>query len=1158
MIDPDQVNEGNPFPGLRPFEMEEYHLFFGRDGQSDEVVKRLRDSRFVAVVGTSGSGKSSLIRAGLLPAIYGGLMAGTGSLWRVVVMRPGHDPLGNLAYELGQGGVLTENPDPEIQDTLVETTLRRSTLGLVDAVRQARMSPGENVLVVVDQFEELFRFKEATKHTTSSDDAAHFVKLLIAASAQKQVPIYVVLTMRSDFLGDCSQFEGLPEAINKSQYLIPRMTRDEREAAIRGPIKVGEGEITVPLVNRLLNDIGDNPDQLPILQHALMRTWNYWSEHRRNGDPIGLDDYEGIGTMASALSSHANEALADLKNERSISIAEKLFKRLCEKGTDNRELRRPTQMGEICAVAEATLAEVAAVVDVFRRKGRSFLMPPEGQELTVDTIVDISHESLIRVWDKLKEWTASESDSARMYRRLSAATTDFGTSYLPDSLLDAALEWRKIHKPNAAWAERYRSDSENDPSFEEVMSFVDRSKATRDKNREMAKRAAEEQKKRLLHEKEQAEIVAKQEREIAETQRKIADTEREIAANQSQIAASERERAEQAQLLAETQARAARKLRFLVGALAFMLVITLAAGALAYKSSVRANNASKEAKVSEEKALAAKKEAEEQRNRAEYERGKAQNSADEANEANERLRSTVEERENALRLARTAQAANRKKDAEKARLLQKELHVRDANEDFRKASAEKNDEKAAGDLLKTGQRLEQLDDLKGAGDSYLQSATRRASIPTATESEIVETFDHAIKNFQALSNAKEAKERTKERQAAALVAKGEYLILWRPLNSGPDQRFNLGIQSLEDALKIYEDLGNLDASISTLRSISTGSKNHGDTKKSVDALNRMRKFHTAKKDWTQLTNLLFELATADEPNKTQYLDEALKVSKQHNNSATNFQMVMDVAQFYLFRVVVSDDDLERAIRLYEQALKAVSGDNEEASILSTIATQLRSSTNAKAKNSAGNYYKRALDIYLRLKDPDSAGNILTIFVSGSDGYEALKLWPEAFDYMERYLDLLDSKAKAYFLVQIGAARKSTGQPPLALEAFERAAAIFLQFNDVGKDEAFTRMEIGTLQVELNKSPAEALQSFTRAQQLYHAENAPNPCFAQYYVQEADAFKNIGNLQEKLTQLPAAVDSYTQARDLYRKAFIEAQGKEMDDKIQEIQKRLAKP
>ena len=106
-----------------------------------------------------------------------------------------------------------------------------------------------------------------------------------------------MLTMRSDFLGDCTQFRGLPETMNDSQYLIPRMNRDERRQAIVGPIGVGGARISPRLVQRLLNDVGEDPDQLPVLQHALMRTWQRWEQHRQDGSPLDLEDYEAIGTM---------------------------------------------------------------------------------------------------------------------------------------------------------------------------------------------------------------------------------------------------------------------------------------------------------------------------------------------------------------------------------------------------------------------------------------------------------------------------------------------------------------------------------------------------------------------------------------------------------------------------------------------------------------------------------------------------------------------------------------------------------------------------------------------------------------------------------------------------------------------------------------------
>src|SRR5947199_4935011 len=285
------------------------------------------------------------------------------------------DRTGNLAHALSRDDVIgSPDIDDDVQAAIIETTLRRSTLGLVDAVRQARLPSFENVLVVVDQFEELFRFRSMRSDGGTEDDAAAFVKLLLDAPLQRDLSLYVFLTMRSDFLGYCSQFWGLPEAINEGQYLIPRMTRDERRSAMTGPAGVGDAEISPPLVNRLLNDAGDNPDQLPILQHALMRTWDHWTEHRRDGEAVGLEDYEAVGTLTHALSRHADEAFGELPDERSRHVAACMFKALTERGADNRETRRPTRLSEICAITEASEEEVKSVVEVFRREGRSFLM----------------------------------------------------------------------------------------------------------------------------------------------------------------------------------------------------------------------------------------------------------------------------------------------------------------------------------------------------------------------------------------------------------------------------------------------------------------------------------------------------------------------------------------------------------------------------------------------------------------------------------------------------------------------------------------------------------------------------------------------------------------------------------------------------------------
>jgi energy-coupling factor transporter ATP-binding protein EcfA2 len=536
----------NPFPGLRPFETDEYRLFFGREGQSDALIARLQRSHFLAVVGTSGSGKSSLVRAGLLPALRGGLMAGAGSGWRIAIMRPGSDPIGNLASALADKDVLLEaggGLPPAEAEAVIEATLRRGALGLVDVARQTRLADHQKLLLVVDQFEELFRFRAARAFSSTGDDASAFVKLLLEASQQREFSIYVVATMRSDFLGDCAQFQGLPEAINDGQYLIPRMTRDERRFAITGPVGVTRGKITEPLVNRLMNDVGDNPDQLPILQHALMRTWDNWSVHRLNGEPHGLEHYEAIGTMAEALSLHADEAF-DILDERSRLIAEILFKTLTERGPDNREIRRPTCLKDICEIVGAGAPEVSSVVEVFRGGGRSFLMPPASIPLEPETVIDISHESLIRNWRRLKEWVKDEADSARTYRRLADAAMDYQAGArgpLDDVTLQYVLRWREKSNPGRAWGVRYH------PEFDAAMGYLEESRMARDTR-----------------------LAAERERERREL--------------------------ETARAFAEKQARSAHRMRRLTAALCLILLFALGTAAYAYTLK-RSAEASKDSAV---------------------------------------------------------------------------------------------------------------------------------------------------------------------------------------------------------------------------------------------------------------------------------------------------------------------------------------------------------------------------------------------------------------------------------------------------------------------------------------------------------------------------------------------------------------------------------
>ncbi len=387
-------------------------------------------------------------------------------------MRPGEDPIGNLAQALDAPDVF--GVDGEFASTnrvLIDATLRRSTLGLVEAVRQARIPADHSVLVLVDQFEELFRFRRSRQNAHSHDEAVAFVKLLLEATGQQRCPIYIVITMRSDFIGDCMDFRGLPEAVNTGLYLVGRMTRDGLRAAVAGPVAVAGSSVTPRLVNRILNDIGDDHDQLPVVQHALMRMWEFWSA-ARDGEPIDIDDYEAVGTTTHALSLHAEEAYLDCEAAGLSVVAERVLKALTDTFTDPRGIRRPTTIAELAAIADAPEADVVRVVDYFRRPGRSFLMPPTRVPLGSGTIVDLAHESLMRCWDRLIAWAAQEREAAAFYARLSQAAewhAEGASGLWRDPELQLAHRWREATRPTAAWAARY------DQRFDLATAFLDRS-----------------------------------------------------------------------------------------------------------------------------------------------------------------------------------------------------------------------------------------------------------------------------------------------------------------------------------------------------------------------------------------------------------------------------------------------------------------------------------------------------------------------------------------------------------------------------------------------------------------------------------------------------------------------------------------------------------
>lgn len=505
-----------PFPGLRPFKTSEFQLFYGRTGQGEELTKRLKKNHFLAVIGSSGTGKSSLVRAGLIPQLFGGYLHGAGSKWDIAICRPGKDPVENLAVALAASRARSKDNDKVLACyNEIAPGLNESLYGLLDAKKLFDKSNDggndpstpSNLLVIVDQFEELFRFDR--KDLGKENIENQFVNLLLKAVVDPARAVYVIITMRSEFLGDCVKYRGLPEAINEGQYLVPQLTRNELKEVIESPVKLAGKTISPNLVELLINEIEEsklkeNLDQLPILQHALMRTYNNAAQE---GPTVMIDvrHYEAIGEMNKALANHAEDKFRQLGDAGSSDrhpskkqqLAKIIFQSLTELSSDKKSGRRPTELKKIYDVAAAAGAsekEVDEVVNHFRDADTSFIMPPINTALNPDIILDISHESLMRNWARLNEWLTEEMKYKALYRQLNERRQlheDDNEEWLRGTLLRELLDWRMSYANTATWATRYQRlpGDVNDAEwhlalYKSNLSFLNESEIVHEKHRQ--------------------------------------------------------------------------------------------------------------------------------------------------------------------------------------------------------------------------------------------------------------------------------------------------------------------------------------------------------------------------------------------------------------------------------------------------------------------------------------------------------------------------------------------------------------------------------------------------------------------------------------------------------------------------------------------------
>ena len=400
----------NPYKGLLPFEEADAPYFFGREALTDELVMRLSDTSFLAVVGPSGSGKSSVVRAGLIPALRSGAIPGS-ERWPIAEMVPGAHPLEELEAALLRVAV---NPPASLMEQL-----ERDTHGLLRAVKRVLPDDDSVLVLVIDQLEEVFTLVD------DEDRRTHFLSSVSAAANDPRGRLRIVTTLRADFYDRPLLYRGFADLMRAYVEAVVPLTPGELERAIANPAKRVDVGLEPSLLADMLGEVVDEPGALPLLQYALTELFD-----RREANMLTLHAYREIGGVAGALAGRADELYEALDTDGRVACHQ-LFLRLVTLGEGTEDTRRRVPRTELEAL-EIDQPALRRTLDAF---GTSRLISFDRDLRTGQPTVEVAHESLLRVWGRLRSWIDAARDDVRMHRRLAVATTEWADADRDPSFL---------------------------------------------------------------------------------------------------------------------------------------------------------------------------------------------------------------------------------------------------------------------------------------------------------------------------------------------------------------------------------------------------------------------------------------------------------------------------------------------------------------------------------------------------------------------------------------------------------------------------------------------------------------------------------------------------------------------------------------------------
>jgi signal transduction histidine kinase len=429
----------SPYRGLQFFDVEHAPFFFGREALTEWLLDELRsDNRFLAIVGPSGSGKSSLARAGLVAALRQGQIEGSAE-WPVAICRPGPDPLESLAVGLSDVDGVAQTPSAArdlIRDLRQDQRMLHLTTRLV--LRDA--PPERRLALLIDQFEEIFTLchGEALRQA--------FVDNLLYAAGLTEGQTVVLVTLRADFYGKCAAYPALAAALSDRQVLVGPMSGDELWRAIERPAQLAGCEFEAGLVQRLLDDVRDQPGGLPLLQHALLELWD-----RREARRLTHAAYRASGGVAGALERRA-EAVYNRFTGPEKEICRRVFLRLTQPGEGTEDTKRRATLWELMPAdgsgQEAVEATVHALADA------RLITTESGETLEGERYVEVAHEALIQGWSRLRKWIEQDREALHTHRRLTEAAGEWQKNARDESYLYRGTRLTQAEE----WTSTYADD----------------------------------------------------------------------------------------------------------------------------------------------------------------------------------------------------------------------------------------------------------------------------------------------------------------------------------------------------------------------------------------------------------------------------------------------------------------------------------------------------------------------------------------------------------------------------------------------------------------------------------------------------------------------------------------------------------------------------